>query len=174
MSVTVLPSGKTTFSQSKILVRLSIVSRLGTIPPFVHDHCPHGFCWGGGIAVRSMDLIDGNLRGQTPSHKSRYGFPNHMSAIIFVCVGFAIPLINGVLFGRFSDIDPELVILPEHQHRARIVGQGGRQDLLQRGEPTLVRLITCKRHTSAIQRLWSSRYRSRSRFAHLSCARIPL
>ena len=73
-----------------------------------------------------MDSIDGNFRGQSPSHKPRYGFPNHISAIIFLFVGFAIPLSHGELFGSFSAIDPELVLLPEHEHRARIVAQGGR------------------------------------------------
>ena len=31
-----------------------------------------------------MDSIDGNFRGQSPSHKPRYGFPNHIPAIIFL------------------------------------------------------------------------------------------
>ena len=65
-----------------------------------------------------MDSIDGNFRGQSPSHKPRYGFPNHIPAIIFLFVGFAVPLSHGELLGRFSAIDPGLVLLPEHEHRA--------------------------------------------------------
>ena len=132
-------------------------------PPFVLDHLPHDYCWAGAVAVSSVNSFDGDFCCQTFPYKPRYCFPNHVSVIIFLFVCFAISFRLGELFGRFSAIDAELVLLPEQQQRARIVAESGWRDLHQRGETILARLVRrCERRSSVRRPLSHKRplYRS--------------
>ena len=123
-------------------------------PPFVLDHLPHDICWAGAVVVSSVNLFDGDFCCQTLPYKPRYCSPNRVSAIIFLFAWFAILFCLGELFGRFSAIGAELVLLREKQERARIVAQCYRRDLLFWGETLLVSLVpvslvqSCQRHGS--------------------------
>merc|ERR1711966_229606 len=68
-----------------------------------------------GVAVSSVNSFNGDFCCQTFPYKPRYCFPNHVSVIIFLFVCFAISFRLGELFGRFSAIDAELVLLPEQR-----------------------------------------------------------
>ena len=91
------------------------------MPPFSPDHCPHDFCEASGAAVNSIDSFNDDFRCQTPLHKPQYCSPNHVSAIICLFVRFTTLLSHDELLGRFSAVDPELVLLPDQQQQMRIV-----------------------------------------------------